>query len=119
MSRTLMIFALGLVSWGFTAPAAALPELTAEQQAADAVVGVFFNRPAIAAALTPRDDADDAQVDRALTLCAHMAGGRPQVQAALHRRLIDRAAARRGGVAKNLRTRRIVGSRSVYDPCTA
>lgn len=75
----------------------AQPDQLAEVRAADAVVGVFFDRASREAGQTLRDQDDDARVDRWLSRCAALSGGRPAVQAAFYRRLMDRASDRRGG----------------------
>jgi len=90
------------VAAALAAPASAQMETTPEERAADAVVGIFFDRASASSLQTPRDLEDDARVDHWLATCSRFAGAQPEVQAALHRRLIDRARARRGGEVQAL-----------------
>lgn len=94
---------LALIGFGAMAFAAgAQQELTPRERAADAAVGVFMDKPTQAATQTTRDPGDDARIDRRLERYARMSAGERAIQAALYRRLIDRAAARRGGQRRAL-----------------
>lgn len=94
---------LALIGFGAMAFAAgAQQELTPRERAADAAVGVFMDKPTQAAAQTTRDPDDDARIDRRLERYARMSAGERAIQAALYRRLIDRAAARRDGQRRAL-----------------
>lgn len=102
MPRFAAILSTLCVSATLAGPLHAQPDRSPEEQAADAVVGMFFDRASTASLQTPRDLEDDARVDHWLETCSRFVGDRPAIQAALHRRLIDRASARRGGEVQAL-----------------